>query len=290
MAQTQKMKNNHPFFKCFAIIILAVIFSSCGKPSKKLSQEELLEDITKFFRENKIEASVKLTGKTLYIYVPVEQIFTPSQKPKTNILNYNVDTSQGIYQDDNFDFEFLIGKLNKPEEKLQPYDLDEKFSKIRQKISYYIGYKLMNAKTEILFFVEIYADVKSGVVLATTSYLNDIKKFFCGVLPLEEYSKRITQDIVESSKLVGDKAGAYIQYRDITMGEFLSKLIAQRIRYYFQGDYKISKPVKIAVQDIIRETLNSYKFEDYLLVQIKDLSTDDLITLTKNEVGKRIKP
>jgi hypothetical protein len=290
IAHKQKMKSNLRFFKCCAILILGVNLCSCGKPSKKLSQEELIKDIVKFSRDNKLEATVKLSGKTLYIYIPVEQIFTPSEKPKTNILNYDVDTSQGIYQDYNFDFKYLINKLNNPEKKLQPYDLDKKFSKIRQKISYYIGYKLMNANTEILFFVEIYADVKTGLILATTTYLNDIKKFFCGVLPLEEYSKRITQDILESSKIIGDKSGAYIQYRDIEMGEFLSKLISQRIRYHFQGDYKISKPAKEIVQDIVQETLNSYKFKDYLLVQIKDLSTENLTTLTKNEVERNTKP
>ena len=285
-----KMKSSLRFFKPLSIIILAITLSSCSKPSKKLTQEELIADMTEFLHESKIDSTVKLSGKTLYIYTPVERIFISSEKPKTNILNFNVDTSEGIYVDENFDFQFLINKLNKPEEKLQSYDLDKKFSKIRQKISYYTGYKLMNSETEILFFVEIYADIESGIVLATTSYLNDIKKFFCGFLPLEEYSKRITQDVIESKKIIGDKNGDYIQYHDITLGEFLSKLIAQRIRYHFQGDYKISKPINEVVKNIVWQTLNSYKFNDYLLEQIKDLSTDNLITLTKRDVEKKINP
>jgi hypothetical protein len=282
------MKKKRLIFS-LGVITLALCLTSCGKPSKKLNQAELVEEINKFYRNNQINATVKFSGSTLYIYVPLENLFVIKDKPKINTVNFNVEKVDGVYKNADFDFNYLINKLSKPEKKSQPYDLDEKASKIMQRAAYTVAYKLMNTDANISFIVEAYADINLGIILTSIRYLPDIKKFFCGVLPFEEYNKRVFQDVIESKSVIQDKSGESINYQDITLGDFLSKQIAQRIRLLFSQNYKINRPIKKEIELIIRETLNSYKFKDYLLVQIKDVAEDGVTLLSRTEIEKKIK-
>lgn len=117
------MKKKRLIFS-LGVITLALCLTSCGKPSKKLNQAELVEEINKFYRNNQINATVKFSGSTLYIYVPLENLFVIKDKPKINTVNFNVEKVDGVYKNADFDFNYLINKLSKPEKKSQPYDLD----------------------------------------------------------------------------------------------------------------------------------------------------------------------
>ncbi len=272
-------------FVCLAIILSLI---SCGKIHNKYSKNEIIKQIDIAFKKYNVDAKVRLVGKTLYVYVPLESLIITPKKPKSNFVKYFAETVDGVYKNREFNFNYYIKELPERHKEFQKIELDKTAFKTMQKVSYLLANKLVLANADIDFLVEIYADTKIGFWISYTNFINDLKKGYCelysGVHFSMESSKRVVQDFNQSADIIADKNGASITYRDLSMGEFIAKQIAQRIRQQFQKDVPLRKTTQEVIKGIIKDTLRAYKFNDFSSIQIKDLLDNKTATFDSDNL------
>ena len=122
------------------------------------------------------------------------------------------------------------------------------------------------------FFVITITDIKKGIETQGIFYLEDFKRYMTGDLPYEEYGKRFLADSKGGQSLIGDETGSHLKYRDIGMGEFLTKQIINRINFKFQrSDFPPPDDYDKSIVDIVADTLRYYDFKDYSTVQLVNL-------------------
>ncbi len=268
----------------FAFVFSLLLPSGCYRPVKRYNTQKLINEITSSLAEQKINVTLKLVNKTLYVYMPVERLFVETDNPKSNFVNFAVDYVNGHYENKVFYYNFYIKSLTEKKKNTQKLRFDEKTRKLAQKVQHTVMNKYMNADTDIEFMVECYADITQGYLFNYITYYKDLRKYYCGALPYEEYSKRIVQDYIESTILVNNKDASGLEFEGITKEVFLSKQIAQRINVYFTREIPPATPVEDIVTNIIKHTLKYYQFEDYLLVQLEDMYKEKMNVLSKSEV------
>ena len=137
------------------------------------------------------------------------------------------------------------------------------------------------------FFVVVISDIKKGIEIEILLNFDDYKKAMSPnpVIPHEEYTKRYLTEIRGSSAIVNDTTGAHLNYRSITMQNFLSRQIINRINFkYTKSDFTPENDAQKEILKIIATTLRLYDFKDFETVNLKNLNTDTAKTITKNEL------
>ncbi len=230
----------------------------------------------------------RLVGQTLWIYLPVEDLFTKSDKPQKYSEKFSVDYSQGEFKEGLLKMEYLVRPI--PEkEKTQSYKYDkavlEKVNNVWKVLRRVIFSTDHRKEDSPRFFCMITADIKNGIEIQELFYYLDLKKVSYGLISWSEYQHRSIQDTLVSAYIVGDKEGLHIKYRDITMDEFLAKQIAHRIKLKFQKpEVEKNADVDKEIYKIIAHTLKIYNFRDFAAVELNNLLTRDKAVLTKADV------
>jgi len=245
-----------------------------------------IQDICK--KEYKVTVKAKLAGETLWIYLPVEDMFTKADKPEKYSEKFSVDYSQGEFKEGVLKMEYLIRSI--PEkEKSQDYKYDkavlEKVNnvwKVLRRVIFSTDHRKMGSPR---FFCMITADIKNGFQIQELFYSLDLKKVSYEFISWTEYQHRSIQETMVSPYIVGDKEGLHINYKDITMKEFLSKQIAHRIKLKFQKpEVEKNADIDKEIYKIIVHTLNIYNFKDFSAVELNNLLTRDKAVLSKADV------
>ena len=125
------------------------------------------------------------------------------------------------------------------------------------------------------FFVLVITDIKKGMETRSTFYLQDFKRYMTGDLPYDEYMKRFLADTKGGQGMIGDETGTHLDYKPVVMTEFLSKQMANRVRFKFQhSDFPPPDEYDTTVAGIAADTARYYDFTDFKGVELRNLRQD----------------
>ncbi|MDD5408878.1 MAG: hypothetical protein PHC71_02170 [Candidatus Omnitrophica bacterium] len=258
------------------ILFLSACTSSTTPSFLKEDISKAVKDICK--KEYQLDIITKLTGRTFWVYMPLENIITKSDKPEKYIERFLVEDRKNQFDENVLRISYFIKPV--PEtEKQQEMTLDKsvntKIFNILQVVRR-VFFSMDNRETKnnpILFCI-ITADVANGFELRQIFHCLDLKKLSYGFISQTEYQHRIVQDTEVSAQIIGDKEGRHLVYRDIPLEEFLADQIQGRIRMKFQKP-EVGKNADIdrEVLKITSLTLNTYAFKDFSVVEMTNLVT-----------------
>ncbi|MEI6631851.1 MAG: hypothetical protein WCL25_04485 [bacterium] len=271
---------------CGLLLLLAGCSSSTSPTYLTQDISAAIQNICK--NEYNLDVKTKLVGQTLWIYLPVENMFTKSDKPEKYSERFAVDYAQGEFKESLFKMEYLVRPV--PETmKQQGYKYDKAVSekvnnvwKVLRRVIFSTDHSKNNAPK---FFYMITADTKNGFKIQELFYSLDLKKVSYGYISWSEYQHRSIQETQLSPFIIGDKQGLHLNYKDITMEEFLSRQISHRIKLKFQKtEVEKNADIDKEIYKIIAHTLKIYNFKDFTAVELNNLLTRDKAVLSKADV------
>lgn len=270
---------------------LITIFYGCSPIKPSYQEKDLpLEIVKTFKKEFNLDIKSVIVGKTLWVYLPLDNLFTKSDKK--NLIKYDVSSDTTTqYIDNTFKSKFSITELDKPKELPQEIEFDKDAIKKIRNILTVVALKYLSSSSRNIDFIRlVYADVKAGIEMIETDYAIDLKKAYRGVIPQDEYNRRIVQDFNQNFDIIDDYEGRHLEYQSLEMPEFISKQITQRIRSYFSKYASGQKRKNIIkeIEKIILDTTRIYNFTDYSYVELNDLKTGNVITLSPKSLEENI--
>ena len=272
------------------LLPLVLFLSACNY---SFSPSFLKEDITQAVsdickKEYKLDISTKLIGSTLWIYMPLENIVSKPEKPEKYVERFLLEDKKNSLNEKILKVNYLVRPTTE-KEKLQEMALDksvnEKIFDVLQVIRRVL-FSMGNPKKDIpVFFCIVTADIKNGFEIKQTFYLLDLKKLSYSVISQTEYQHRIIQDTAISAEIIGDRTGSHINYRDITLDEFIADQIQNRIKLKFQKpEVQASADIDKEILKIVTYTLDAYQFKDFTLVEMTNLATGGKIILNQTAI------
>ncbi len=130
-----------------------------------------------------------------------------------------------------------------------------------------------------------FLNIKNGFEIIQTFNLADLKKLSYGIISQTEYQHRIPQEQLISAKIIGDKEGAHINYRDITLEEFIASQIQTRVLLKFgKPEVEINADIDKEVLKIVAYTLKIYEFKDFNFVELTNLANGAKFILNQKAV------
>ncbi len=280
------------------LIIFIGINLSCT-PKKALFPRPALTELqkkyeTKCRKDYKLNVITRMVNKTFWIYAPTDKpLFdfaaesptppNPTKKPaKYDLLYIN-----GTFKNNAFNFEYDIVpkiKSNVQSEGVRNEGTDY-FNKLYNNLFTAITETLLDPHTPISFIVMVITDIKKGLEIRYTFYLEDYRMASVEGLPYDEFGKRILQESKGSTDYIGDQIGQHLEYTDIKMPEFLTKQMVNRIRFKFtQSDFPPQENYEDAIIGIIADTTRYYHFKDFLEVRTNDLRTKKKMIFTPGQL------
>lgn len=272
------------------LVFLVFFLSACNS---SVTPSFLKEDITRAVKdickkEYKLEIVTNLTGHTLWVYLPLENIISKPEKPEKYMERF-------LLEDQNSSLQGRVLKINyhiRPtteKEKQQEVSLDksvnEKIFDILQVIRRVL-FSMGNANQDTpRFFCIVTADIRNGFEIKQTFYFADLKKLSYSFISQTEYQHRIIQDTAISAGIIGDLSGAHLNYRDITFEEFLADQIKSRIKLKFQKpEVEANVDIDKEVFKVVTYTLRAYQFKDFDLLEMENLATGKKMILNHTAI------
>ena len=230
----------------------------------------------------------KLAGSTVWVYIPLEDIFTSAdktKKPEKFIERFSVENSKGEFSDNTLKLDYLI-KTTPEQEKSQPVSLNKDFFLKNQYVFQVMFRMLFSVKPQksggLQFFSVVFADTKKGFIIRNVYYHLDIKKMAYGLLSQTEFQHRTVQDIEVAPEVIGDKEGKAINYNDITMKQFIVWQILNRIRLKFQKpEVERTADIDKEIEKIVANTIKIYDFRDFDDAQLNNLLANKRLLLNR---------
>lgn len=248
-----------------------------------------------------LNVKTKMVGMTFWVYLPTkESIFDyEAQKEKggdsgKKPSKYIVQYLDGGFKDSGLlylEYDVVDRRKAKAEDYGYSSSYTDSYVKNENNLLTAVSDVFFNAepvKGEVLplFFVIVVTDIQKGIETRVTFYLDDFKRYLVGDLPYEEYMKRFIADTKGGQALIGDEVGSHIEYRDVTMKEFLEKQIINRINFKFQhSDFGPDADYDDAIIDIVADTTRFYSFDDYAGVQLNNIRNQKKLIYEKNLIA-----
>ncbi|MFH1338711.1 MAG: hypothetical protein ABIH40_02565 [Candidatus Omnitrophota bacterium] len=267
-------------FLFFPLLFFSVLIYGCGlNKNEELYSKDVAE--RKFIQicreEYNWDVKTKLIdNNTLWIYIPYQgDIFQLKANRFAQTSRCAVSSLKGEFSNGIFYFEYQITPLLKPQEdKGYTYGLTEEAGEDFRSLLNVIYRVYFNTEQQPEFYVIVMADITNGVELSYIIFNEDLKKFYNTVLPGEEQYKRILQDIRGELTIINDEEGRHLTYQGINLAQFLAEQIVQRIRIKFFGaDSGLCRTPEEDISKIISYVMYTYQFQDYLKVNLKNLSS-----------------
>jgi len=270
------------------------------------------EQLQKICREDyRLDVVIKPLKNTVWIYLPFKENFfdykageqggnKPSSRANSSRVIKFLD---GEWADRNFHFTFaIIDEVNypAPDPGFSSY-FPESFTTAQRNIlaAIYRAYgelekvpgdiefdnqarqmkheNLVNAyiKTDKApdFFVMVITDIKRGIESRVVLYFPDLVRGSTDPSFSEEYQRRlISKDLRGHVAAIDDTAGEYLQPTEISLPEFLTEQMQQRIRFKYQkSDFPPQDENVNEILKIISATVSGYNFWDFDGVKLEDL-------------------
>ncbi|MFA5092695.1 MAG: hypothetical protein WC543_01955 [Candidatus Omnitrophota bacterium] len=271
--------------KLFILILFLSACSSSTAPTfVKEDIPQAVKDICK--KEYKLDLVAKLVGSTLWIYLPLENIITKPVKPEKYIERFLLEDQKNSFNERILHINYSV-KPTVESEKQQEMSIDksvnEKIFNVLQVIRRVLFSMDHSKKDKPLFFYIVTADTANGFEIKQLFHILDLKKLSYGLMSQTEYQHRIIQNTAVSILIIADKEGNHLDYRDITLEEFIADQIQGRIRLKFQKpEVEKNADIDKEVLKIIAYTLKAYEFKDYNFVE-----TTNLVSGAKNILNQK---
>jgi len=275
------------------LCIIACLIGGCSSSTAPTYQKEDLEKSIQNICKNEyqLDVKVKLAGSTLWIYVPVEGLIEKSDKPEKFTEKFNIEQSKGELANGNFKFDYSIKPIPE-QEKSQDFKYNKKvLENINNvwKVLRRVIFSMKCAKgEEPKFYSLIFADMNMGVQIKELSYYLDLKKVSYGYISWEEYQHRsiLEQDLAPEA--VQDREGLHINYKDITLEEFILAQIQHRIKLKFQKP-EVDKNVAVdkEIVKIIEYALKTYDYKNFSEVELNNLLTKSRVILNQAAIWEK---
>jgi len=268
-------------------LIILLLLSGCSPSNKptyiKENIAQSIQDICK--KEYNLDLKAHLVGDTLWVYLAVEDLLVKSDRPEKYVEKFIVERNQDIPSVDSLKFEYLIKPIPDTE-KTQEYIYNKAvLDKINNvwKVLRRVVFSLNRSETsEPKFYSLIAADIKNGFQMKEIFYYLDLKKVSYEYISWGEYQHRAIQDVDLNPRIIGDKDGNYIDYKNITMQEFIIGQILHRIKLKFHKP-EVDKNADIdkEIIKIIAYTVKIYDFKDFDAVELNNLVNNNRIVLNR---------
>lgn len=287
MKSRLSLKNSVRAVRNSLILIIPLLICGCLSSANPTylheNIDQAIENICK--KEYKLDVEAKLVGQTLWIYLPVEDLLVKSDKPEKFVEKFDAFI-QNIPAERSLKFEYLV-KPVPDREGVQQYKYNkevlDKTTVILKALRRVIFSLDRSKNSEPKFYYLVIADIKNGDALTETNYYLDLKKVSYQYISWEEYQHRT---VIKRGKITpGDGEGKNINYRNITMKEFIVDQIVWRLELKFQKP-EVSKGADIdeEVRKVIAYVLQIYDFKDFDVAEMNNLLTKNRIVLSRAAV------
>jgi hypothetical protein len=268
------------------ILFLSACNSSVSPSFLKENIPYAVKDICK--KEYQLDLTTKIVGSTLWVYMPLENIISKPPKPEKYIERFLLEDQKNSLNEKILKVNYLIKPVAE-NEKQQEMAIDKKVNENIFNVLQVIRRVLFSIdnskKDKPLFFCIVTADIVNGLEIKQIFHLLDLKKLSYGLMSQTEYQHRIVQSTTLSPLVIQDKNGAYLDYRDITLEEFIADQIQCRIRLKFQKpEVEKNADIDKEILKIIAYTLKAYEFKDYNFVEIINLVTGNKDILNQKAI------
>lgn len=266
-----------------------LIITACGCTSStapvysKENIAEAIQDISK--KEYDLDVTAKLVGSTLWIYLPVEDLFVAPDKPEKYTERFQIEENKEEFDGSKLRLQYSI-KLIPDQDKFQQYKYNkevlEKISKVWKVLRRVIFSTSREEKQEPQFFCLLTADIKNGLLKNEIFYLEDLKKVSYGYISWIEYQHRSYSDIKMAPEIIGNNNGENMDYKDITIRDFIAYQINYHVRLKFQQpEAGRGADIDKEIIKIIAYTVKTYGFDDFSEVELNNLLTENKIILNR---------
>ena len=272
------------------ILPLILFLSACNS---SVSPSFLKEDITQAVqdickKDYKLDTSTKLSGSTLWVYMPLENIVSKPDKPEKYVERFLLEDKKNSLDEKILKVNYLVrptAEKEKQQEMALDKSVNEKIFNVLQVIRRVL-FSMGNSKKDVpQFFCIVTADIINGFEIKQVFYFLDLKKLSYSFISQTEYQHRIVQDTAISAEIIGDKTGSHLNYRDITLEEFIADQIQNRIKLKFQKpEVQANADIDKEILKIVVYTLDAYQFKDFAFVEMANLATGKNITLNQTAI------
>lgn len=280
----------------FLKTILIVIFLSCGCSSNIKTPKYTIETAPAAIqeivqKEYHFDIKAALFGETLWIYLPVEDILVPPEKPKkyTEKFIFGDKETNAKLQKSKLIVMYLAKVNPDQKEKNQEFEFNKK---IIEKISdvWMVIRRILfsidreNSK-EPQFICMVISDIKNGIDVRELSYYPDLKKVSYGYISPGEYQHRTVQEYEPVMEAIGDKEGRHLKYYNLTLKNFITKQIRHRIELKFKTpEAEQNADIDEEVRKTTALTLRIYNFDDFDEAEMYNLVTGKKSLYNKNAI------
>lgn len=291
----------------FSIVSILIVGCSKSPPPPSTFHEANQEFLTEVNATLKYPAQLQTMNETIWIYIPIEEtLLSAKATKKFAIFSFGqTERESSVAQSSKDSIYYLDSKFKKGEFQIA-YDISplksyppptvpgyetsvsDIYRTMQQTIlqsvaKYYFEIKDAPPK----FIVLVITDVIAGIEVETIMYLEDLKRIMslAAPLPPSESNQRFISEFRGNEEAIGNKKGSHLKVRDITMGEFLSKQIKQRITFrYTQSSFPPAGEKQDVILETIQNTVTIYEFNDYSSIMLHDLATGQESQINKSKL------
>lgn len=277
------------------LLLIALLVCGCAIPSEPTySLGNLADSLVKMAQEEYgLPLVSALVGQSLWIYLPLEEeLFVDADKPQEYTQKFDLKFVEGNLENSILSFNYDIREIPETKDsqnkKFNP-KAAEKINKVLRCVRRVI-FSLKRYRYEPKFFITIATDTKNGIELIDINYVDDLKKALYEMISWVEYQHRTIEDIRISDAAIGDTKGKHLEIYDIDFRAFIIEQIKQRIRYKFsRSELKKGADIDKEVLKSAKNVLEIYKFNDFLSLNLKNMATDRMVSLSRAAILERNK-
>jgi hypothetical protein len=275
-------------------LLLFSFILGCSSSTKPTFTQKGIPDAVREIckKEYNIDLAAKLVGKTLWVYMPVENMFQALDKPEKSYEKFQIENDDSAFEDNSLKVQYKINPI--PDKEItQEVTLSKSFlDKNNQtwRVILRVLCSIDRSKSaEPDFICVVAGDVNKGFEMRQTSYCLDLRKVFYNYISAEEYQHRVIEDFSTLPELIGNRDGSYIHYTDITLKEFVARQIQYRIKTKFQKP-EVEKKANIdkEVEKVIATTIKIYGLKDFDDAELNNLANNNKLFLSARAIWERV--
>jgi len=239
-------------------------------------------------KDYRLELSARLVGSTLWLYMPVTDLFIKAPEPVKYPEKFKILTNNGEFTENSFVGTYHITPIT-PKDKSQDYkinkDISDKIGTIWKLIRRVLFNIDPSQRDDIKFVIMVAGDVKNGFEVKQTFYYKDLKKVSYGLINIWEFQHRVIQDSGLSPLVIGDKTGRHLEYYDLTLQEFVRQQIEYRVSLKFQKpEVEQNVDINEEVGKIVAATMQMYELTHIDKIQFQNMETNTTVTLSSDDI------
>lgn len=282
------LKNSAKFgLNSLCVITASVYFLGCSSStSPTYTKDNIAKAIRDICRkEYKLNVRVKLAGSTLWVYLPLKDLLVKTDKPEKYSEYFEIGQNKTSFNNGILKVDYLV-KAIPEQEKTQEYKYDkkgtEKIGNVWKALRRVVFSMDRSKAEEPKFYCLVTADIRNGFETREFFYYLDLKKVSYDFISWTEYQHRTVQETGVAPEIIGDMAGRHLDFRDMTMEDFIAAQIEHRIKMKFQKP-EVSKKTDVdrEILKVVTHVIKIYGIEDIREADLFNQATQNRTILNK---------